>query len=112
MIPTPFVLQVKPFLPGAADTHGNVEDSWGTPVPLKVHAIAPGAMVEPNVQGRDMSLVLYTLYCPAGVKVSEYDRVTMGGNDYVVDGRPMDYTQGPWFNTVAGIAVHLKNVEG
>lgn len=110
--PTPYTLQRKPYVPGARDALGNVVDTWGDPVDLPVHGIAPGAMVEASEPGRDLSMIVYSLLCPAGTVASERDLVTVDGKDFEVDGFPKDYTRGPWRNPVAGVVILLKRAEG
>ena len=37
---------------------------------------------------------------------------TLGGEEYEVEGRPADWTHGPWPHPTAGIVVELKRAEG
>lgn len=110
--PKRYTLQRKPYTGTGRDAHGNVVDTWGAPVDIKVHGVAPGGMEEPGQQGRDLSLIEYSLYCPAGTVASERDLITVDGKDFEVDGSPKDYTRGPWFNEVAGVVIELRRAEG
>lgn len=111
-LPVPYTVQRKPYQGTVEDVHGNVTDSWGTAVDLPVHGIAPGAMDEPGQGQRDVSMVEFSLLCPAGTVADERDRITLDGKDFDINGRPRDYTRGPWDNPVAGVVIELKRVEG
>lgn len=111
--PTPYVVQHRVFELGAVpDSHGNYEEGWADPVALPVIAIAPGAMAEPLQPNRDLSAVLFSLYCPGGTSVGERDLITLDGTDYDVEARPQDFTRGPWQVPFAGVVIYLKSVEG
>lgn len=107
-----YTLARRPYQAGATDSHGNTVEAWGDPVDLPVTAIAPGAMDEPGTAGRDLSVIAYTLYCPPGTVASERDRVILDDDEYEIDGRPQDWTTGPWPNPAAGVVIRLKRAEG
>lgn len=106
-------LKVKRRQVGAKDPHGNPVVTYADGIDWPVHGYSPGANVEPGQPNRDLSLILWTVYAPAGGNApSELDLVTLEGTDYAVEGRPADWTKGPWQHPTAGIVVELKKAEG
>lgn len=111
-LPTPYTVGHRVFSSTGRDSHGNPIKTFAPAVDLKVCGIAPGAMAEPDNINRDLSVVLFSLFCPAGTVVGELDRIVMGVDEYDIEGRPKDYTQGPWDNSIAGVVIELKATEG
>lgn len=112
-IPTPYVLQIRRRVVGPPDAHGNSTITYEDPVDWPVHGIAPGANDLTDTTNRDLSKILWTVYAPAGgPQVAELDMVTMAGVDYLVDGHPKDWSQGPWDHPDAGVTVELRTSEG
>lgn len=112
-LPTPHTLGVKRRVVGSADAHGKKAITYATAVDWPVHAYAPGASTEPAAPNRDLSLILWTVYAPAdGLVPTELDRVVLEGVEYAVEGRPADWTNGPWAHPTAGTVVELKRAEG
>lgn len=119
MIPTPFTLTVcgaTPVLDGDGEP---VTDDFGNVVteeaerPWAVHAIAPGAMAEPEQSNRDLSLVRYTVLAPKSADVpTEHDQVQVDDAWLDVVGRPDDWTRGPWGPGNAGVTVELGVANG
>ncbi len=112
-LPTPYTLGVKRYQPGAKDSHNNPVDAWADPVDWPVYAYASGANAEPSEAGRDLSLVLWTVYAPSGDTLpAALDRVVLDGDEYAVEGEPRDYSHDPWSNHVGGAVVYLKDPRG
>lgn len=112
MIPTPYLLPVREPVTGDPDDFGNATTTWVEHT-WAVHGVAPGAMVEPGQPNRDLSLILYTVYGPVkDAPFSEDAEVMVSGEWLPVNGRPRDWTQGPWANPVAGVVVELRRAEG
>lgn len=108
-----FTLQVKRRQAGSKDSHGNKAVTYAAPADWVVRGYAPGANVEGTDLHRDLSVVLWTVYADATDDVpGELDLVVLNGVDYAVEGRPADWTHGPWHNPVAGVVVELKRAEG
>lgn len=106
-------LAVRRYQSGSIDAHGNAVPSWGDPEPWIVRGYAPGAMAEPTEPNRDLSLIEWTVYADASDEAPrERDRVVLAGEEYAVEGRPADWTKGPWPHPTAGIVVELKRAEG
>lgn len=106
-------LQVRRRTLGGRNARNNPVETFGDPQDWHVWAIAPGASAEPADPNRDLSLILWTVYAPANEKVpGELDRVILNGVEYGVEGRPGDWTHGPWGPGNAGVVVELKRVEG
>lgn len=110
--PTPHTLHVRHRIVGGEDAHGNPTAGWSEPQPWLVHGIAPGANEEPGLKGRDLSEVAWTVYAPPVDPPHEGDRVIVDGDEFEVDGRPSDWSRGPWVFTAAGLSVRLKRIEG
>ena len=106
-------LGVRRYVAGAKDRHGNPVDSWSAAQEWRVWALAPGASAELVEAGRDGSRIAWTVYAPASADApGERDRVLVGSDEFEVDGRPLDWTKGPWPSTVGGVVVALTRVEG
>ena len=112
LIPSPYTLTVRSYTDGAEDDFGNptrveVERDW------RVRSIDPGASADPRNPNRDLSEIAYSIHADATPDVpTERDEVRVDGHWYAVDGRPDDYSRGPWRNPVAGVVVLLRRTEG
>ncbi|HEY4268413.1 MAG TPA: hypothetical protein VGM94_09505 [Galbitalea sp.] len=112
-LPTPYTLAVKRRQTGSRDSHGKPSVTYAAGVAWPVHGYAPGADATRSDANRDLSLILWTVYAPAdNLAPGELDLVTLGGVDYMVEGRPDDWTKGPWLHPTAGLVVELKRAEG
>lgn len=101
---------------GELDAHGNPVITYADAQPWPVYGYAPGTnteSVDPS-QNRDLSVIVWTIYAPAGPATpTEYDLVDLDdGITYAVQGRPLDYTHGPWQHPTAGVVVTLRRTEG
>ncbi len=111
--PLTATLEIRRFLSDGVDSHGNDVPVYGDPEPWPVHGYSPGANDEPGYANRDLSLILWTVYAPADALVPrERDLVLLAGEAYRVDGRPSDWTHGPWPFPGAGVSVALVRAEG
>lgn len=106
LIPTPHTVYTCAYETGAVDDYGNDVESWGDPVPQKVHGWAPAGSFEETDRERSVTAEV-DLLCPAGFAVGPFDRVIVAGVTYEVDGEVRDYTNGP-FGFEGGIVVSLK----
>jgi len=114
-LPTPHVVLVKPYAGTTEDAHGNTTTVHGASREWRVHAIAPGASEEPRKPNRDLSVIAWTIYGPATNLPGEHDLIALPWAPdewYDVEGRPDDWTHGPWTNPVAGAVVELRRPEG
>ncbi|WP_067428525.1 hypothetical protein [Nocardioides jensenii] len=113
-IPTRTTLQVRRRQDGPAkDSHGNPVITYADPISWPVFGYAPGASDRTTDPNRDLSLILWTVYAPAGGNApGELDRVLLGGTEYDIETRPDDWTHGPWAHPTAGLVVELKRAEG
>lgn len=109
--PLAHTIGVRTFQSGATDAHGNPVESWAAPVSVAVHGISPGSD-EPRSTNRDLSLIEWTVYAPAGTTVGPRDLVIVRGREFTVEGEVKDYTLGPWANPVAGVVFELRRAEG
>lgn len=106
------ILQVRRLVSAGSDGHGNAGETFAEPVSWDVWGLAPGSMREAIV-GRDLSEVAWSVMAPKSSAVpTERDVVIFDGDDYAVNGRPQDYTNGPWPHPTAGVVVELLRVEG
>lgn len=112
MLPTPYTAQLERWQAGAETPHGYSADTYLPAEPLPVTAGAPGASQEARQEGRDTSMVEWTLYLPAGAQIGPQDRVTWLGELFAVHGEPQDWTRGPWQHPAAGVVVELRRWEG
>lgn len=111
-LPTPYTLGVRRRVEGAKDAHGNPLVTYADPIDWPVHAIAPGASDMPTDPNRDLSLILWTVYAPAGGNVpGDLDLVVLDGVEYALDSHHSDWTRGPWVHPMAGVSVALKRPE-
>jgi hypothetical protein len=111
-LPTPYALPVREPVDGAPDDFGNVTRTWAERS-WAVHFVSPGAMAEPGHPNRDASTIVYSVAGPkAGAPSSEHAEIKVDGEWFPVDGRPKDWTRGPWSHPSAGVVVELKRVEG
>lgn len=76
-----------------------------------VHGHHHGASPESVKQGREPSSVAATVYAPTA-PFTGADRVIIGTEVFEVIGDPVDWTDGPWENPVAGFVVELKRKAG
>lgn len=111
-IPTPHSVGVRRFTPGVKDSRGNPVDAWADPVTVAVHGVAPGSMGEPGVGARDLSLIAWTIYAPAGTVIGSRDLVVYQGREYRVNGEARDWTTSPWPMPIAGVVIELLRAEG
>lgn len=108
-----FTLGVRRLVESSEDSHGNVTSTFAAPVPWVVRGCAPGANADGQEPHRDASIVLWTVYADSSDDIpTEYDLVVLDAVEYAVEGRPADWTKGPWANPVAGVVVELKRVGG
>lgn len=73
-------------------------------------AFDPGGSVE-LVQGQDMVTTSPTVFLPPNDPITAYDRVTVAGLTYEVDGGPNSYLN-PFTGWNPGTVVKLKQVTG
>ena len=111
-LPTPYTLQVRTYDPDTVDAYNNPIDAWGDPVDWPVHAYASGANDEPEQPGRDLSMVLWTVYAPAENLPGARDLVVLNGTEYKIEGEPRDYSHDPWQHRIGGAVVYLKDANG
>lgn len=108
-----YALAVRRYEPGPKDAHGTPAVLHGEPEPWAVWGYAPGDNTEPINANRDLSLIEWTVYAPANEQApGERDLVVLDGETYRVDGRPADFTKGPWPHPTAGITVLLRKADG
>lgn len=75
------------FQEGATDGRGNPVESWDTTgVSVGVYGFAPGGESEPVMPGHDRVISEPTLYVPESVVFGAFDRVTVRGQLYEVQG--------------------------
>lgn len=111
---TPHTLHVRRLVEGARDAHNNPAKVYGDPEPWPVHGLAPGASAETAQDNRrDLSRILWTVYAPADATLpGEHDLVVLDEQEYRVEGRPDDWTRGPWEHPITGAVVELARIEG
>lgn len=102
---------ILPRVEGLPDRYGKPTYTWPGPgTDVSGVLVAPGKSSEGNEAIReevDTALTLYRL--PYGVTVGPYDRVTVRGTTWQVDGDPARWSSGEW---APGAVLELKKVEG
>lgn len=117
-----FILRVR------EKTASSGEDDFGRPITgwaerdWEVRSIAPGSMEEPDRSGRDLSIVMWTVYADEGKQPDENAQVRLPGSSewYEVEGRPADWTMGPprvgpqagYPSNPPGVVVELRRANG
>ncbi len=113
MIPSPYALQVRSWTTTTTGSLGTPVKTWSQPRPWQVRQIDPGQSAEPYLPNRDLSNVEHAVHADKTPDLpGEGDQVLVDGDWYDVDGKPADWTRGPWSNPAAGVVVLLKRVEG
>lgn len=106
-------LQVRRYSSSTKDAHGNTAAVFGEPQDWTVRGLAPGSMEEPGRTNRDLSVIEWTVYADRSNDApTERDRVLVDNEEFSVEGRPSDWTRGPWATPGAGIVVELRRPEG
>ena len=112
VVPSPYRVTIRARAEGVKDAFGNATTTWASRH-WWVRSIAPGAMADPANPNRDLGEVAYTIHADADSSPpGRLDEVEVGGEVFVVDGDPGNWTNGPWPNPVAGVVVELKRSEG
>lgn len=110
--PIPYALSWRKRVLGDKDRNGNPVASFADPVSWPVHMYLPGANDLEERPNRDLSMIQWTVYAPLGSAPKEFDKVEIDGVEYVVHGRPEEYSHGPWNTDIGHIIVRLENTEG
>lgn len=107
-----FTLQVRSPGDGTAtDDLGNpIGES--TPREWTVWGIAPGKQGEPAAAEREAVPVEWTIYAPKAGAPTALDQVEVDGDWLEVNGKPQDWTRGPYGPGAAGVVVELRAVQG
>jgi hypothetical protein len=106
-------LAIRRLTDGTPDRYGNATDTLSAAEDWWVWGIAPGDNTEPGEPNRDRSDIVWTVFAPAdGYGPTERDVVQVDGEDFQVEGRPEDWTRGPFGPGNAGLVVKLKRMEG
>ena len=107
------LLGIKRLTTGAPDSHGNASETLAAAEDWWVYGLAPGDNVEPSQANRERSDVVWTVFAPADESApTERDVVVVDEEDFKVEGRPEDWTRGPFGPGNAGLVVKLKRMEG
>jgi hypothetical protein len=91
------------------DGHNNQVRDWSTAVTHDIDwcSIQPGATSE-FLQGRDESVISYTVFAPDGADILSSDRVLIDGNPFSINGEIIRWQTGILDHTV----VFLQRWEG
>lgn len=97
---------------GSKNARGNKTETYAAAADWPVYGYGPGANGEPGLPNRNLSNILWTVYAPVSEDApSEDDLVVIDGTEYAVEGRPQDFSRGP-FGFAGGLVVELKRAEG
>lgn len=113
MIAPLFWVQVeKSLTTDDTDIHGNVIRAYGSPIECKVYGWAAPTSNESNAIGESNRIVHdLELFAPEDFPATAFDRVTVDGVRYEMQGDPLDFNNGP-FGFRPGLVVDLKKVTG
>lgn len=94
------------------DRYGNPTFAWPAPgVDVDGCAVAPRSATEPAQVGRQAVITGLTVYMPPGTVVGPYDRLSLRGVTYEVDGEAGEWVS-PFSGWRPGVEVAVKRVEG
>lgn len=94
---------------GDRDSHGNQTWTW-TPTDIPGCVVWPTGSTE-QVQGQDQTSERLTILAPYGTDVTAYERATVRGLTYEVQGVPSQWAS-PFTSTRAGVEVRVERVRG
>jgi len=110
-LPTPHTVGWRERVIGAKDSRNKPTETYADAIVVPVSAIyPPGPEDQPNVKNKapvDRTLHILAPSWPGGPK----DKVVIDGREWVQEGHPEDYRQGPWVNTIAGVRVTVTRAE-
>lgn len=105
--PTPWTVEVLPFLAGSEDDQGNPVDSWATSGTTQaVYGWAPAGTNESNASRHTVTADV-ELFAPSDFSCGPRDRVKVDGRVYEVEGDVEDFDHGP-FGFQPGVRVNLR----
>lgn len=108
--PTPWTVDVLPYVGTAEDAYGNETPTWATtPVVRSVYGWAPAGTNESNASRHTVTADL-ELYGPSDFTVDPRDHVRILGMTYEVQGDVESYDYGP-FGFTPGVRVNLRRFE-
>jgi len=102
-------VQHEVFDPGVEDDRGEVTDGWAAPVSVGIYGFDPGSTSEPR-EGQDRVIVSPTIYAPSGAVFGPFDRVTVRGKSYQVEGETREWRHPDGHRP--GNVVTLRRVDG
>lgn len=109
--PFGITVQLKRYISGATDSHGNPVDEWGTAETIADCALDPGSSEVTRDPGSGRVIVESTLYTPYGVSIDEKDRVIISDAVYEVEGIIQQW-RNPFSGSSPGASVNLRLVHG
>ena len=105
-------LTARSFTGSGVDDFGNPVKTW-VERDWIVSGMAPGAVQDPMQPNRDASVVAWTVYADAAAATpTDADQVLVDGAWLAVNGRPADWTRGPFGTGPGGVVVELRKVDG
>lgn len=106
-----YKLEVEPYEP-TTDSHNRAVDAWGEPVEVDVYGWGPAASSQDAAGNREPLTTLVDIYAPASTATSTKDRWTLPDGTYLQDGKPLDYSHGPFGGGVGQAVIRLKQITG
>jgi len=102
---------VKALIVGAEDSHGNPVETFAAAVTIEGCAFDPGGSVETSEPGREAVVSSPRVFLPVDTVITRRSRVTVRGDDYVVDGDPAVW-RNPYTGWEPGIVATLERASG
>lgn len=103
-------LTLRSYTTSGVDEFGNPIKTW-VERPWVVAGIAPGAVQDPMQPNRDASVVAWTVYADTPAPADE-DQALVDGAWFPINGKPADWTRGPYGAGPGGVIVELRRAEG
>lgn len=95
---------------GAYDAHGLPGEDW-TPIEVSGVLVGFGSTSEPVTVDADPQKITVTLYFPNGTVIEADDKFIIRGEEYVKDGRQMDWIT-PLHGLDVGVVVQVRQYLG
>lgn len=105
-------LTLRTYTEAGLDDFGNPVRTW-VERPWIVTGMAPGAIQDPMQPNREASIVAWTVYAEkSATPPTDADQVLVDGAWLPVNGRPADWTRGPYGVDPGGLVVELRRADG
>lgn len=103
-------VSVETYLP-TTDKQRAFQDGWGDPQPVHVLGWQPATNTSGGVKDHRQTVEdTLLIMCSSNPGTHHYDRWNLDGHQFLQQGRPNDYTNGPY--GFGGFTVQVRRVTG